>query len=88
MYLNGEKKYDFDTELGRNWVGNKRRMGDKATPEGVYKITNKFQGRQTIYHKSLSLDYPNALDMERFKDEISKGTLPASSKIGGGIEIH
>ena len=26
--------------------------------------------------------------MERFKDEISKGTLPASSKIGGGIEIH
>jgi L,D-peptidoglycan transpeptidase YkuD (ErfK/YbiS/YcfS/YnhG family) len=88
VYLSGEKKYEFDTELGRNWVGNKRRMGDKATPEGVYKIINKFQGRETEYYKSLSLDYPNAKDKERFKSEISRGTLPAYSKIGGGIEIH
>jgi murein L,D-transpeptidase YafK len=88
VYFSGEKKYEFDTELGRNWVGNKRRMGDKATPEGVYRIVNKFQGGQTIYHKSLSLDYPNSRDRERFKAEINKGTLPASAKIGGGIEIH
>jgi L,D-peptidoglycan transpeptidase YkuD (ErfK/YbiS/YcfS/YnhG family) len=88
VYLSGEKKYEFDAELGRNWVGNKRKMGDKATPEGVYKIVNKFQGRRTEYHKSLSLDYPNAIDKERFKAEISKGTLPASANIGGGIEIH
>jgi L,D-peptidoglycan transpeptidase YkuD (ErfK/YbiS/YcfS/YnhG family) len=88
VYLSGEKKYEFDAELGRNWVGNKRRMGDKATPEGIYKIVNKFQGRQTEYYKSLSLDYPNARDKERFKTEISKGTLPSSAKIGGGIEIH
>jgi hypothetical protein len=88
VYLSGQKKYEFDTELGRNWVGNKRRMGDKATPEGVYKIVNKFQGGQTEYYKSLSLDYPNARDKERFKSEISKGTIPAWSKIGGGIEIH
>jgi L,D-peptidoglycan transpeptidase YkuD (ErfK/YbiS/YcfS/YnhG family) len=88
VYLGGEKKYEFDTELGRNWVGYKRRMGDKATPEGVYKIVNKYQGGQTLYHKALSLDYPNARDKERFRTEISKGTLPSSSKIGGGIEIH
>ena len=85
VYLSGEKKY---TELGRNWVGNKRRMGDKATPEGVYKIVNKFQGGQTEYYKSLSLDYPNARDKERFRSEVSKGTLPGWAKIGGGIEIH
>ena len=88
VYLSGEKKYEFDTELGRNWVGNKRRMGDKATPEGIYKIVDKFQGGQTEFYKSLSLDYPNARDKERFKSEISKGTLPAWAKIGGGIEIH
>jgi hypothetical protein len=88
LYYNGMKKYEFDTELGRNWVGTKRRMGDKATPEGSYRIVNKFQGRQTPYHKSLSLDYPNARDTERFKGEISRGTLPAYAKIGGGIEIH
>jgi L,D-peptidoglycan transpeptidase YkuD (ErfK/YbiS/YcfS/YnhG family) len=88
VYLSGEKKYEFDTELGRNWVGNKRRMGDKATPEGVYKIVNKFQGNQTEYYKSLSLDYPNARDKERFRAEVKKGTLPGWAKIGNGIEIH
>ena len=88
VYLNGVKKYEFDAELGRNWVGDKRRMGDKATPEGMYKIINKFQGRETNYYKALSLDYPNDEDKERFKSEIARGTLPASAKIGGGIEIH
>jgi hypothetical protein len=88
VYFGGIKKYEFDAELGRNWVGDKRRMGDKATPEGMYKIVKKYQGRETAFHKALSLDYPNSEDRERFKAEISKGTLPASSKIGGGIEIH
>jgi hypothetical protein len=88
LYLNGEKRHEFNVELGRNWVGDKRRMGDKATPEGSYRIVNKFQGKQTPYYKSLSLDYPNDRDKERFKTEISKGTLPAYAKIGGGIEIH
>jgi hypothetical protein len=81
VYLRGEKKYEFEAELGRNWVGDKRRMGD-------YKIVNKFHGKETEYYKSLSLDYPNARDKERFQDEMSKGTLPAWAKIGGGIEIH
>lgn len=88
IYLKGVKKFEFDAELGINWVGNKRRMGDKATPEGIYKVVNKFQGKQTEYYKSLSLDYPNARDMERFKSELSRGSLPAWAKIGGGIEIH
>lgn len=88
VYLDGIKKYEFDAELGRNWVGNKKRMGDKATPEGMYKIVYKYQGRETEYHKALSLDYPNSEDRERFKTEISRGNIPAYSKIGGGIEIH
>ena len=88
VYLSGEKEYEFDTELGRNWVGSKRKMGDKATPEGIYKVVHKYQGGQTLYHKALSIDYPNAEDRDRFKSEISKGTLPASAKIGNGIEIH
>jgi hypothetical protein len=88
LYLGGNKKYEFDAELGRNWVGDKIRSGDKATPEGVYRIVDKFQGRETPYHKALRIDYPNAEDKEKFRMELSKGTIPASSKIGGGIEIH
>lgn len=88
LYLGGNKKYEFDAELGRNWVGDKQRSGDKATPEGIYRIVNKYQGRETLYNKALRIDYPNAQDKEQFRSEVKKGIIPASSKIGGGIEIH
>ena len=88
VYQNGKRKHEFDTELGKNWVGDKRVKGDKATPEGMYKITKKFDSSKTKYYKALLLDYPNEEDLRNFKQEISKGTLPASAKIGGLIEIH
>jgi hypothetical protein len=88
VYFNGTKKYEFEAELGINWVGDKRVRGDKATPEGMYKITKKFDGNKTKYYKALLLDYPNDEDKEKFKSEIARGSLPASAKIGGLIEIH
>lgn len=88
IYLNGSKKYEFDAELGKNWVGDKRTKGDMATPEGMYKITKKFDGSKTKYYKALLLDYPNDEDKEKFRSDIECGSLPASAKIGGLIEIH
>jgi hypothetical protein len=88
IYLGGTKKYEFNAELGTNWVGNKRLGGDKATPEGMYKITKKIEGSRTKYHKALLLDYPNDEDKKRFKSEIEKGSLPSYATIGGLIEIH
>ena len=88
IYLSGSKKYEFDAELGKNWVGDKRTKGDMATPEGMYKITKKFDGGKTKYYKALLLDYPNDEDKEKFRSEIAHGSLPASAKIGGLIEIH
>jgi hypothetical protein len=88
IYLEGVRKYEFEAELGRNWVGDKRVRGDLATPEGMYKIAQKFDSRKTKYYKALLLDYPNEEDKEKFKSEIEHGSLPASAKIGGMIEIH
>jgi murein L,D-transpeptidase YafK len=88
LYFGGLKKYEFDAELGRNWIGTKRAMGDKATPEGLYRIVRKYQANETPYHKSLAIDYPNKQDQDRFKKELANGSLPQSSKIGSGIEIH
>ena len=88
VYLNGVKKYEYTAELGKNWVGDKRVKGDKATPEGMYKITKKIDRGRTKYYKALLLDYPNTEDTMKFKDEIEKGSLPPNSKIGGLIEIH
>ena len=88
VYLSGAIKYQFEAELGKNWVGDKREKGDKATPEGMYKITKKIEGNKTKYYKALLLDYPNDEDKARFKSEISRGLLPSYSTIGGLIEIH
>jgi hypothetical protein len=88
IYLKGTKKYEFEAELGRNWVGDKRVRGDNATPEGMYKITKKFDSNKTKYYKALLLDYPNDEDMEKFKIEKARGSLPSTAKIGGLIEIH
>ncbi len=88
IYLNGTRKYEFEAELGKNWVGDKRVKGDMATPEGMYKITKKFDGGKTKYYKALLLDYPNDEDKAKFRSEIEHGSLPASAKIGGLIEIH
>jgi hypothetical protein len=88
IYLNGTKKNEFDAELGTNWVGDKRTRGDKATPEGMYKIVRKFDGSRTKYYKALLLDYPNEEDKQKFMAEIERGSLPRSARIGGLIEIH
>lgn len=88
LYHKGKKTAEYSVELGQNWVGNKRLTGDKATPEGMYKITKKLEGKNTKYHKALLLNYPNKEDSERFRREVSGGSLPASADIGGMIEIH
>jgi murein L,D-transpeptidase YafK len=88
VYLNGEKVDEYKAELGRNWVGHKRLRGDKATPEGMYKIVRKLDGDSTKYYKALLLNYPNEEDTARFRMEISRGFLPPSAKLGGMIEIH
>jgi murein L,D-transpeptidase YafK len=54
----------------------------------MYKITGKFDGGKTKYYKALLLDYPNDEDRQKFRSEIEHGSLPASAKIGGLIEIH
>jgi hypothetical protein len=88
VYLNGTKQYEYSAELGRNWVGDKRVRGDKATPEGMYKIIRKFKSDSTKYYKALLLDYPNDEDTANFIAAKERGYLPKSAKIGGMIEIH
>jgi hypothetical protein len=88
LYKKGKLIKSYNVEFGLNWIGDKRREGDKATPEGYYKITRKKKGSETVYHKALLLNYPNEQDRARFDAEIKSGTLPKSTRIGGLIEIH
>jgi len=78
----------YDAEIGANALGSKRQKGDRATPEGRYRIVKKKDRGQSIYHRALLLDYPNAADRERFAAAKRRGEIPHGSAIGGLIEIH
>jgi murein L,D-transpeptidase YafK len=43
---------------------------------------------QSVYHRALLLDYPNAEDKKRFAAAKKRGEIPRASAIGGLIEIH
>jgi hypothetical protein len=88
VYTSGSLKSRFSIELGKNWIGDKARQGDKATPEGSYSITEKLKGSKTKYYKALLLNYPNEEDRKRFDAAVKAGTIPNGTHIGGEIEIH
>jgi murein L,D-transpeptidase YafK len=75
-------------EFGPNWIGNKTCRGDRATPEGIYKIVRKKDHRKTIYHKALAINYPNEEDKVRYRNQIAAGNISKRHDIGGSIEIH
>jgi L,D-peptidoglycan transpeptidase YkuD (ErfK/YbiS/YcfS/YnhG family) len=68
----------YKIALGGNPVGPKERQGDNKTPEGTYLINSR--NRDSAYHLSLRISYPNAKDRMRAK---ALGVAP-----GGNIMIH
>jgi len=88
LYKNGKMIQNWDAELGSNWLGDKNRQGDKATPEGLYKVVSKKSNGNSSYHKALLLNYPNEDDQKRFLANKKSGLLDQNAKIGNMIEIH
>ena len=74
----GEVIKTYKIALGGNPVGPKERQGDNKTPEGTYIIDSR--NRNSGYHLSLHISYPNEKDKMRAKE---LGVSP-----GGDIMIH
>lgn len=84
--LQGEKVIkSYAVAIGPGGRGPKLREGDSVTPIGRYTIELK---KDSIYTKFLRLSYPNAEDRKRFEENIAKGLLPKTARIGGDIGIH
>ena len=64
LLARGEPVKRYAAEVGANALGIKRQKGDRATPEGRYRIVEKKDVGQSVYHRALLLDYPNAADRE------------------------
>lgn len=78
LLSNGEVLKTYRISLGGNPVGPKERQGDDKTPEGTYTIDAR--NRESKYHCSLHISYPNGNDRKRARE---LGVSP-----GGDIMIH
>jgi murein L,D-transpeptidase YafK len=72
--------------LGARSISDKMFAGDRATPEGKYRITKKLA--RSKYHKALLINYPNDEDRRQFEQAKRRGAIPRRAGIGGLIEIH
>lgn len=88
LYYDGKLSKEYDVEFGHNWIGDKHFAGDKATPEGMYKIIKKKANGDSGYHKALLINYPNEQDYATFNNRKRQGLISKNSHIGGLIEIH
>jgi len=86
LYRSGRVVHRYAAGLGFNFLSDKLYSGDRATPEGNYKIVKKLPASK--YFRGLLLDYPNEEDRRRFSRAKREGLLPANARIGGLIEIH
>jgi murein L,D-transpeptidase YafK len=78
LYSNGFRVKTYFVALGKQPVGDKQRIGDNRTPEGVYRIDAK--NPQSKFHKALHISYPDASHIARAN---ALGVAP-----GGDIMIH
>ena len=91
----------YRISVGKGGSGAKRKLGDKKTPIGVYKIVD-FRN-ESKFHYFMQLDYPNLLDAwYGYKNNIISATEfkeiavayktrqkpPQDTKLGGYIGIH
>jgi len=76
----------YKAVFGPKPMENKMMAGDRATPEGWFKIQNK--NPSSKYDKFMLLNYPNDSSTARFNRLKANGTLPQSARIGGDVGIH
>jgi murein L,D-transpeptidase YafK len=88
LYQAGFAVAHYRIALGKQPTGDKIKIGDDRTPEGLFHID--FRNPQSKYHKSLHISYPdvahvqraNALGVAAGGDIMIHGLPPAYAKLG------
>jgi murein L,D-transpeptidase YafK len=78
LYLGGMPVRSYRVALGANPIGDKIKLGDGRTPEGLFHID--FKNPQSKYHMGLHISYPDAAHVQR------ANSLGVAT--GGDIMIH
>ena len=87
LYQSGRLVRSYAIDLGGP-IRDKQRSGDRATPEGMYRVVQKRARGQTTYYKALLINYPNDEDRAEFAMAKRRGWVSRRASIGGLIEIH
>ncbi|HVN32975.1 MAG TPA: L,D-transpeptidase [Thermoanaerobaculaceae bacterium] len=88
LYRDGKAVVHFPAELGANGLRRKEHAGDRATPEGMYRVVQVKEASKTRFYKALLINYPNDEDRMRFALGQRRGQISAAAGIGSLIEIH
>jgi murein L,D-transpeptidase YafK len=89
LLVTGGKVVDrYEVEMGGNALADKLYEGDEATPEGLYKVTEKRDRGQTLFYRALMLDYPTEEDRREHAEARRQGLVPRGRGPGGLIEMH
>lgn len=75
----------YKIAIGPGGSGPKLYEGDKRTPVGTYRVSSRIQG---LFHRFLTVSYPNDEDRARFAALKREGRVPAGRGIGHSIGIH
>jgi len=88
VYRAGRLERSMPVDLGANALRQKLRQGDRATPEGTYRVVQKKNFGASVFGQALLIDYPNAADRRRHQQARTSGAIPRGAGIGSLIEIH
>jgi hypothetical protein len=86
VYRGGALLTGYAAAIGLNGFSTKQFAGDRATPEGRYRILKKKPASR--FFRALLIDYPNAEDRRSFLEGKRRGEIAPTAGIGGLIEIH
>ena len=86
LYRGGALFRSYDAAIGLNGFSAKQLAGDRATPEGRYRILKKKTASK--FYRALLIDYPKAEDRRRFLEGKRRGLIAPTAGIGGLIELH
>lgn len=86
LYKAGHQVKTYKAGMGINYLADKLYSGDRATPEGEYRISRKLPASR--FYKALLINYPNEEDQRRFAEAKRRGEISKRTQIGGLIEIH
>ncbi|TLM67699.1 MAG: murein L,D-transpeptidase [Deltaproteobacteria bacterium] len=86
LYRSGQQVKTYKAGMGINYLADKLYSGDRATPEGEYRVIRKLPASK--FYKALLINYPNEEDQRRFAEAKRRGEISKRTQIGGLIEIH